>query len=235
MAGGDRTRVSISASQILALFAGISREGVTMVGRPRPPGWTTGRHAVLVPVVHPGHPRRGRAADSDLTGWLGPASTARSSRAVVATAAASLLAVLFLARSSAPGRWSVRRVLPGGRARQREADEGGLRVGLRHQDGGSPVAGADIRHPGPGPQPVGHAVQGGQPGPQSGWRCTRAGRSARTRRTPRRRARASRGQPRSGTLAVTRGSAFSVPSASWNAPGAYTAPPGWSARTPARG
>ena len=88
----------IGASQILALFAGISREGVTMVG-----GLTRGlshedamRFSFLLstPVIL----AAGALKISDLTGPLGAGVRGQIIAGSVAAAASSLLAVLFLAR-----------------------------------------------------------------------------------------------------------------------------------------
>jgi undecaprenyl-diphosphatase len=88
----------IGASQILALFAGISREGVTMVG-----GLTRGlnhedamRFSFLLstPVIL----AAGALKISDLTGSLGAGVRGQIIAGSVAAAATSLFAVLFLAR-----------------------------------------------------------------------------------------------------------------------------------------
>ncbi len=88
----------IGASQILALFAGISREGVTMVG-----GLTRGlnhedamRFSFLLstPVIL----AAGILKISDLTGSLGAGVRGQIIAGSVAAAATSLFAVLFLAR-----------------------------------------------------------------------------------------------------------------------------------------
>ena len=88
----------IGASQILALFAGISREGVTMVG-----GLTRGlnhedalRFSFLLstPVIL----AAGILKISDLTGPLGAGVRGQIIAGSVAAAATSLFAVLFLAR-----------------------------------------------------------------------------------------------------------------------------------------
>jgi undecaprenyl-diphosphatase len=88
----------IGASQILALFAGISREGVTMVG-----GLTRGlnhedamRFSFLLstPVIL----AAGILKLSDLTGPLGAGVRGQIIAGSVAAAATSLFAVLFLAR-----------------------------------------------------------------------------------------------------------------------------------------
>ena len=88
----------IGASQILALFAGISREGVTMVG-----GLTRGlnhedamRFSFLLstPVIL----AAGILKLSDLTGSLGADIRGQVIAGSVAAAATSLFAVLFLAR-----------------------------------------------------------------------------------------------------------------------------------------
>jgi undecaprenyl-diphosphatase len=88
----------IGASQILALFAGISREGVTMVG-----GLTRGlnhedamRFSFLLstPVIL----AAGILKISDLTGSLGAGVRGQIIAGSIAAAATSLFAVLFLAR-----------------------------------------------------------------------------------------------------------------------------------------
>ncbi len=88
----------IGASQILALFAGISREGVTMVG-----GLARGldhedamRFSFLLstPVIL----AAGALKISDLTGSLGAGVRGQIIAGSVAAAASSLFAVLFLAR-----------------------------------------------------------------------------------------------------------------------------------------
>ena len=88
----------IGASQILALFAGISREGVTMVG-----GLTRGlnhedamRFSFLLstPVIL----AAGLLKLSDLTGSLGAGVRGQIIAGSIAAAATSLFAVLFLAR-----------------------------------------------------------------------------------------------------------------------------------------
>ena len=88
----------IGASQILALFAGISREGVTMVG-----GLARGlnhedamRFSFLLstPVIL----AAGALKISDLTGSLGAGVRGQIIAGSIAAAAASLFAVLFLAR-----------------------------------------------------------------------------------------------------------------------------------------
>jgi undecaprenyl-diphosphatase len=88
----------IGASQILALFAGISREGVTMVG-----GLTRGlnhedamRFSFLLstPVIL----AAGALKISDLTGSLGAGVRGQIIAGSIAAAASSLFAVLFLAR-----------------------------------------------------------------------------------------------------------------------------------------
>jgi undecaprenyl-diphosphatase len=88
----------IGASQILALFAGISREGVTMVG-----GLTRGlshedamRFSFLLstPVIL----AAGALKISDLTGSLGAGVRGQIIAGSIAAAATSLFAVLFLAR-----------------------------------------------------------------------------------------------------------------------------------------
>jgi undecaprenyl-diphosphatase len=90
--------VWIGASQILALFAGISREGVTMVG-----GLTRGlnhedamRFSFLLstPVIL----AAGALKISDLTGSLGAGVRGQIIAGSIAAAATSLFAVLFLAR-----------------------------------------------------------------------------------------------------------------------------------------
>jgi undecaprenyl-diphosphatase len=90
--------VWIGASQILALFAGISREGVTMVG-----GLARGlnhedamRFSFLLstPVIL----AAGALKISDLTGSLGAGVRGQIIAGSVAAAATSLFAVLFLAR-----------------------------------------------------------------------------------------------------------------------------------------
>jgi undecaprenyl-diphosphatase len=88
----------IGASQILALFAGISREGVTMVG-----GLTRGlnhedamRFSFLLstPIIL----AAGILKISDLTGSLGAGVRGQIIAGSIAAAATSLFAVLFLAR-----------------------------------------------------------------------------------------------------------------------------------------
>jgi undecaprenyl-diphosphatase len=95
---GGWNAVWIGASQILALFAGISREGVTMVG-----GLTRGlnhedamRFSFLLstPVIL----AAGILKLSDLTGSLGADIRGQVIAGSVAAAATSLFAVLFLAR-----------------------------------------------------------------------------------------------------------------------------------------
>src|SRR3984957_17773396 len=95
---GGWNAVWIGASQILALFAGISREGVTMVG-----GLTRGlnhedamRFSFLLstPVIL----AAGALKISDLTGSLGAGIRGQIIVGSVAAAATSLFAVLFLAR-----------------------------------------------------------------------------------------------------------------------------------------
>jgi undecaprenyl-diphosphatase len=90
--------VWIGASQILALFAGISREGITMVG-----GLARGldhedamRFSFLLstPVIL----AAGALKISDLTGSLGAGVRGQIIAGSIAAAATSLLAVLFLAR-----------------------------------------------------------------------------------------------------------------------------------------
>ncbi|HEY1673447.1 MAG TPA: undecaprenyl-diphosphate phosphatase [Streptosporangiaceae bacterium] len=90
--------VWIGASQILALFAGISREGVTMVG-----GLARGldhedamRFSFLLstPVIL----AAGALKISDLTGSLGAGVRGQIIAGSIAAAASSLFAVLFLAR-----------------------------------------------------------------------------------------------------------------------------------------
>jgi undecaprenyl-diphosphatase len=88
----------IGASQILALFAGISREGVTMVG-----GLTRGlthqdamRFSFLLstPVIL----AAGALKISDLLGTLGAGVRGQIIAGSIAAAASSLFAILFLAR-----------------------------------------------------------------------------------------------------------------------------------------
>jgi undecaprenyl-diphosphatase len=95
---GIKNALWIGASQILALFAGISREGVTMVG-----GLARGlnhedamRFSFLLstPVIL----AAGALKISDLTGSLGAGVRGQIIAGSVAAAATSLLAVLFLAR-----------------------------------------------------------------------------------------------------------------------------------------
>jgi undecaprenyl-diphosphatase len=95
---GGWNAVWIGASQILALFAGISREGITMVG-----GLTRGlnhedamRFSFLLstPVIL----AAGILKLSDLTGSLGADIRGQVIAGSVAAAATSLFAVLFLAR-----------------------------------------------------------------------------------------------------------------------------------------
>ncbi|MBV9796186.1 MAG: undecaprenyl-diphosphate phosphatase [Actinobacteria bacterium] len=95
---GVRNALWIGASQILALLAGISREGVTMVG-----GLTRGlthedamRFSFLLstPVIL----AAGALKISDLTGSLGAGVRGQIVAGSVAAAATSLFAVLFLAR-----------------------------------------------------------------------------------------------------------------------------------------
>jgi undecaprenyl-diphosphatase len=95
---GVRNALWIGASQILALFAGISREGVTMVG-----GLLRGldhedamRFSFLLstPVIL----AAGALKISDLTGSLGADVRGQIVAGSVAAAATSLFAVLFLAR-----------------------------------------------------------------------------------------------------------------------------------------
>src|SRR6201996_4966057 len=95
---GIKNALWIGASQILALFAGISREGVTMVG-----GLARGldhedamRFSFLLstPVIL----AAGALKLSDLTGSLGAGVRGQIIAGSVAAAATSLLAVLFLAR-----------------------------------------------------------------------------------------------------------------------------------------
>jgi len=95
---GVRNAIWIGASQILALFAGISREGVTMVG-----GLLRGldhedamRFSFLLstPVIL----AAGALKISDLTGSLGADVRGQIVAGSVAAAATSLFAVLFLAR-----------------------------------------------------------------------------------------------------------------------------------------
>ncbi|HXP54147.1 MAG TPA: undecaprenyl-diphosphate phosphatase [Streptosporangiaceae bacterium] len=95
---GIRNALWIGASQILALFAGISREGVTMVG-----GLLRGldhedamRFSFLLstPVIL----AAGALKLSDLTGSLGADVRGQILAGSVAAAATSLFAVLFLAR-----------------------------------------------------------------------------------------------------------------------------------------
>jgi undecaprenyl-diphosphatase len=95
---GVKNAIWIGASQILALFAGISREGVTMVG-----GLLRGldhedamRFSFLLstPVIL----AAGALKISDLTGSLGADVRGQILAGSVAAAATSLFAVLFLAR-----------------------------------------------------------------------------------------------------------------------------------------
>jgi len=95
---GVRNALWIGASQILALFAGISREGVTMVG-----GLLRGlnhedamRFSFLLstPVIL----AAGALKISDLTGPLGAGVRGQIIAGSVAAVATSLFAVLFLAR-----------------------------------------------------------------------------------------------------------------------------------------
>ena len=95
---GIRNALWIGASQILALLAGISREGVTMVG-----GLTRGlnhedalRFSFLLstPVIL----AAGILKISDLTGPLGAGVRGQIIAGSIAAAATSLFAVLFLAR-----------------------------------------------------------------------------------------------------------------------------------------
>jgi undecaprenyl-diphosphatase len=95
---GIRNALWIGASQILALLAGISREGVTMVG-----GLTRGlnhedamRFSFLLstPVIL----AAGILKISDLTGPLGAGVRGQIIAGSIAAAASSLFAVLFLAR-----------------------------------------------------------------------------------------------------------------------------------------
>jgi undecaprenyl-diphosphatase len=95
---GIRNALWIGASQILALLAGISREGVTMVG-----GLTRGlnhedamRFSFLLstPVIL----AAGMLKISDLTGSLGAGVRGQIIAGSIAAAATSLFAVLFLAR-----------------------------------------------------------------------------------------------------------------------------------------
>jgi undecaprenyl-diphosphatase len=95
---GIRNALWIGASQILALLAGISREGVTMVG-----GLTRGlnhedamRFSFLLstPVIL----AAGVLKISDLTGPLGAGVRGQIIAGSIAAAASSLFAVLFLAR-----------------------------------------------------------------------------------------------------------------------------------------
>jgi undecaprenyl-diphosphatase len=95
---GIRNALWIGASQILALLAGISREGVTMVG-----GLTRGlnhedamRFSFLLstPVIL----AAGILKISDLTGSLGAGVRGQIIAGSIAAAATSLFAVLFLAR-----------------------------------------------------------------------------------------------------------------------------------------
>jgi undecaprenyl-diphosphatase len=95
---GRWNAVWIGAAQILALFAGISREGVTMVG-----GLTRGlnhedamRFSFLLstPVIL----AAGALKISDLTGSLGAGVRGQIIVGSIAAAATSLFAVLFLAR-----------------------------------------------------------------------------------------------------------------------------------------
>ena len=95
---GIRNALWIGASQILALLAGISREGVTMVG-----GLTRGlnhedamRFSFLLstPVIL----AAGLLKISDLTGSLGAGVRGQIIAGSIAAAATSLFAVLFLAR-----------------------------------------------------------------------------------------------------------------------------------------
>jgi len=95
---GGWSALWIGASQILALFAGISREGVTMVG-----GLTRGlnhedamRFSFLLstPVIL----AAGILKLSDLTGSLGADIRGQIIAGSIAAAATSLFAVLFLAR-----------------------------------------------------------------------------------------------------------------------------------------
>ena len=95
---GIRNALWIGASQILALFAGISREGVTMVG-----GLTRGlnhedamRFSFLLstPVIL----AAGILKLSDLTGPLGADVRGQIIAGSIAAAATSLFAVLFLSR-----------------------------------------------------------------------------------------------------------------------------------------
>jgi undecaprenyl-diphosphatase len=95
---GVRNAAWIGASQILALFAGISREGVTMVG-----GLLRGldhedamRFSFLLstPVIL----AAGALKISDLTGSLGADVRGQILAGSAAAAATSLFAVLFLAR-----------------------------------------------------------------------------------------------------------------------------------------
>ena len=93
----------IGAAQVLALFAGISREGVTMVGglaRAEP----RGRHALLVPAVHPVILAAGLVKLPDLAGPLGHGIRGPVLAGSAAAAATSLLAVVFLARYFRTGR-----------------------------------------------------------------------------------------------------------------------------------
>jgi undecaprenyl-diphosphatase len=95
---GIRNALWIGASQILALLAGISREGITMVG-----GLTRGlnhedalRFSFLLstPVIL----AAGVLKISDLTGPLGAGVRGQIIAGSIAAAASSLFAVLFLAR-----------------------------------------------------------------------------------------------------------------------------------------
>jgi undecaprenyl-diphosphatase len=95
---GVKSAVWIGASQILALFAGISREGVTMAG-----GLFRGlshedalRFSFLLstPVIL----AAGALKLSDLTGPLGQGVRGQVVAGSVAAAATSLFAVVFLAR-----------------------------------------------------------------------------------------------------------------------------------------
>ena len=58
----------IGTSQVLALLAGISRDGVTMVDRHGPGPVPGGRGPVRVPARHPGHPGR-RGAQGARPDW----------------------------------------------------------------------------------------------------------------------------------------------------------------------